>query len=77
MKTGFKNVAQRLVNAENDFAETLTHFAMISKADAFKALRTMLKLKVAKMDAVNGRISVKNGAYLDHDVICRAIELAD
>jgi hypothetical protein len=72
MNAEFKPIAQRIVNAENDFIEVLMAQASISKDDAIKAMRAMLKMKVAKLDAVSGRISVKHGAYLDADVIKNA-----
>lgn len=69
----FRSVAQRVVNAENDFIEVLMNLGGISHADAVKAMGTMLRLKVAKLDPGIGRINVKNGAYLDRDVIRRAV----
>jgi hypothetical protein len=69
----FRSVAQRVVNAENDFIEVLMNLGGISHADAAKAMGTMLRLKVAKLDPGIGRINVKNGAYLDRDVIRRAV----
>ncbi len=69
---GFEAVAQRMANAEARFMNILVERAGISRADAFKAMLTMLRLKVAKMDAVNGEIRVKHGAYLDAEPIRRA-----
>ena len=77
MEQGFRAIAQRLADGEREFAERLTRFAMISRGDALKAMRVMVKLKVARRDLVSGQIAVINGAYLDHDVICRAVEIAN
>jgi hypothetical protein len=71
---GNKNTAIRIVNAEESFAETLMQIANISKADAFKAIATLRKVKAIKVDAVGGRMVVKHGAYMDADVIRRAVE---
>jgi hypothetical protein len=73
---GTRDIAQRLVNAEAEFAESLTHYAMVSLEDAYKAMYVMLKLKVAKREGLN-RINVKHGAYLDHEPICNAIAIAN
>jgi type IV pilus biogenesis protein CpaD/CtpE len=72
METGFRAVAQRIVNAENGFVQILMEKGF-TRDEAAKAMRTMLKLKVAKMDAVNGRISVKHGAYLESAAIRNAV----
>jgi len=71
--TGTKQVAQRIVNAEENFIETLMEIAGINREDAAKAMATMLKLKVAKLDAVIGRITVKHGAYLEASAIHNAV----
>ena len=73
MTKGFKNVATRMVNAENNFIETLMLFGEISKADAEKVLAVYRHLKMVKMDAVNGRMIVKHGAYLDKATIANAL----
>ena len=70
---GFQDMAQRIVNAENNFVEVIMNKGF-TKPEAEKAMATMLKLKVAKMDAVGGRITVKHGAYLEEDVIRNAVE---
>ena len=69
---GTRQIAQRMVNAENEFRQIIMERGF-TRDEADKAMRTMLKLKVAKMDAVNGRISVVHGAYLDHQAIRHAV----
>ena len=76
METGMKNVACRMVAAENNFVEVLMNFGEISKADAEKVLVVYRKLKLVKMDAVNGVMSVKHGAYLDKATIANAMSYA-
>lgn len=74
---GNKATALRIINAENDFAASLQTIAGISEEQAFKVMRFYLgKCKAAKLDAVIGKISVKHGAFLDRDVILRAVEAA-
>ena len=71
--TGTKAVAQRIVNAQNGFIAILMAKGF-NEADATKAMKTMLKLKVAKLDAVSGVINVKHGAFLEADVIKNAVD---
>lgn len=75
METGMKNVASRMVAAENNFIEVLMTVGEISKEDAEKVLVVYRKLKLVKMDAVNGVLSVKHGAYLDKEVIANALSM--
>lgn len=72
METGFKNVAQRIVNAEERFIAVIKAKGF-SRVEATKAMKTMLKLKVAKLDAVSAEIKVKHGAFLDYDSIKNAV----
>ena len=74
--SGLKDVAQRIVNAEENFTDTLVEIAGISKADAFKALATFRKAKAVKLHIGIGRITVKHGAFLAKDVILRAVQFS-
>lgn len=69
----YKDIAQRIVNAENSFLDVLMTKGF-SQSDSIKAMRTMLKLKVAKLDAVSGTIRVKHGAFLDNSAIQNAVD---
>lgn len=73
---GNRATAQRMINAENNFIESLMTAADISRGDAVKVLAMYRKAKVVKMDAVGGRISVKHGAFWDADVIRKALAQA-
>ncbi len=73
IKPGLKNMATRITTAENNFIEVLINLGGITKAEAEKALATFRKLKLVKMDAVNGVLSVKHGAYLSKDAIRNAV----
>ena len=75
MEAGFKNIAIRVVNAENNFVETLMNFGEISKEQAEKVLAVYRKLKLVKLDAVAGVISVKHGAYLEKSTIANALAM--
>jgi len=71
---GSRNMAQRMVNAEEGFLQVLMDLGGINKSEAMKVLGVFRKAKVLKMDPVGGRMSVKHGAYLNPDVIKRALE---
>ena len=74
MTTGYKDIAQRIVNAENNFSETIQNIGGCSPEVADKVTAYYLKHKIAKLDAVIGRITVKHGVYLEADVVANAIE---
>lgn len=76
MIAGFRNMAKRLDNAEDNFVETLRSLGGITKADAEQVFGYYVKRRLVKRDAVNGTYSVKHGSYLDPDVILRAVRLA-
>jgi len=71
-----QDMAQRVANAENAFAELLQEIAGVSEADARKVTGFYLRKKLAKLDATIGRISVKHGGYLDREAILRAVAMA-
>lgn len=70
---GIKQIAQRIVNAEENFADTVQELAGCTRDEAFKALATMRKLKVVKLDAGIGRYTVKHGAFMEADALRNAI----
>lgn len=70
---GTKQIAQRLVNAEEDFADTVREITGCTRDEAFKALATMCKLKVVKLDAGIGRYTAKHGAFMEADALRNAI----
>jgi hypothetical protein len=69
----FQAIAQRTVNAENNFIENVISISGCTKIEAEKVLSVYRKFKIVKMDAVVGVISVKHGAFLDADAIKNAI----
>jgi predicted phage-related endonuclease len=72
---GTRDIAQRIVNARRSFVESLAELGAISTVDAERVADLYLKRKLAKTDAVGGRVNVRHGAYLDRDVIRRAAAL--
>jgi protein-disulfide isomerase-like protein with CxxC motif len=69
----YEAISHRMVNAENAMIDTIMTIAGVSAADASKALKTLVMVKAIKLDAVGGRYIVKHGAYMDADVLRRAV----
>lgn len=67
-------IAGRMVQAGEDFTQTLMDLHGITKDDAWKVLEVYRKARAVKLDAFHGRYSVKHGAFLDHDVVLRALD---
>lgn len=75
MSSPFKTIAERMDHAEREFAQTLATLGGCSIEEGRAVCRLYLKHKLAKMDAVMGRIGVKHGAYLDRSAIRNAIAM--
>ena len=65
-----------LARAENAFVETVAERAGISGDEAFKVFRVYKKAKAIKFDRTNSRFSVVHGAFMDKEVILRALAAA-
>lgn len=77
MTEGCRKMATRIAQAEADFLSLLMEFGgLATDAEARAALATFRKVRAIKLDAVNGRVNVKHGAFLERDVIRRAAEVA-
>lgn len=74
---GTKQVAQRIVNAENAFIATIKNIVGCTDESAAKVLAVYRKYKIVKLDPIGGVINVKHGMYLDVDVILNAIAMKD
>jgi hypothetical protein len=65
MKTAFKAIAQRYVNAENRFTDYVKQATGTDDATARKVLAYYRQHKIVKLDAVSGTFSVPHGALLE------------
>ncbi|WP_049096450.1 hypothetical protein [Burkholderia cepacia] len=70
---GFKAIAQRIVNAEENFIETVQEITGCSREEGAKALSTMRKLRVIKLDVGIGRYTVTHGALMEAEALRNAI----
>lgn len=68
-ETGLRNTAARIDSAYADFAELLQSIVPMPAAEARELAAVYVKAKLAKVDSVNGRISVRHGAYLEADCV--------
>ena len=73
---GNKHTAIRINNAQAAFVEIIMRCGGCTETEAQRVSDFYMRERLAKLDAVVGTINVKHGAYLDHDVIQRAILLA-
>lgn len=69
---GTRAVAARIVNAEREFVRLIMERGF-TREEAEKAMRTMLRLRVAKLDPIGGTIRVTHGAFLDPPAIRKAV----
>ena len=74
IEQGLKDVAQRIVNAENNFADTVQEVTSCTRKEAFKVLALYRKFKMVKLDAVCGRYTVNHGSFWEEHVLRNAIE---
>lgn len=74
IQPGLKAMATRIENARRDFAEVLMNLGGVSEEKAAALVDLYLNNKLAKLDAVVGRISVKHGYFLDRCFIQRAAQ---
>ncbi|NLP65552.1 hypothetical protein [Paraburkholderia sacchari] len=70
---GTKQVAQRMVNASENFVATVQEITGCTREEGFKALNTMRKLKVIKLDIAAGRYIAKHGAFMEALALRNAI----
>ena len=75
MRKSFEDMATRMVNAEKAFVITLIALGDITKEEAVKVMAYYVKHKLVKLHVGIGAYTVKHGAFLDRDVIQRAVEL--
>lgn len=73
---GTKQVAQRIVNANNWFYDVAMGVADITKEQAIHVLNVYIKTKVAKRDLAIGVYKVKHGAFFEKEVILNAVNYA-
>jgi len=73
MRKAFQDIAQRLVQAEENFIASLMELGGITRAEATRVCDLYRREKLIKRDAVGGVYNVKHGAFLDRDVIRRAL----
>ena len=75
MATEFTPIIDRQRMALNHLAESLATFGELDSKTADKLAGFYLRHKLARLDNGVGRSMVKHGAYLEKDVIARAVAM--
>lgn len=75
-ESAIRPIAERMVQAQTSFIETLSSLGGITKEEAGKVFALYLKRKVIKRDLAMGRYNAVHGAYLDRENIQHALTLA-
>ena len=73
----YRDMAQRLVNAENSFIECVRRDTGFTQAQAETVMAYFIKHKLMKLNANDGQFYVKHGAFLERDVLTRALKQAE
>ena len=71
----YKEIAQRLVNAENSFIACMEDEYNLTEEQARSVFNLYKQEKILKVDAVMGSWSVKHGAFLDKSTIQNAVAM--
>lgn len=69
-----RDIAQRIINAENNFIETVMGFGF-TREQGRHVLMAYRLLKVVKLEANIGRYTVKHGAFWDIEVLQKALRI--
>lgn len=76
-KQHLQEIAQKIVNAENDFVAQVVEKIGCTEAEGFKVFNLYKKNKLlSRVDLTNQRYAVKHGAFIAADVMRRALEQA-
>lgn len=70
---GTKAIAQRMVNADQSFIDSVIEQFGFSREDAVKILNKYKDLKVVSTDVVGGQFNLKDGRFWDKEVMENAI----
>ena len=76
MQERFKDMAQRWENAHDRLVAILANAGQISTSDARIVADYYIKHKIAKPSFNDGQVTFQHGAFLDSDLIKRALEEA-
>jgi hypothetical protein len=72
---GTRAIGTRFAQGESEFIESLMERGELSEVDAEKVYEHYRKHKLIKRQAASGRITVKHGAFMERDVIRKALAL--
>jgi hypothetical protein len=70
--SAYRDIAQRIVNAEESFLAFACETAHLTRPEALRALDAYRKAKVIKLDPIVGQFTFTHGAFAEADVLLRA-----
>ena len=70
---GTKDIAQRIVNAEDSFVDSVMEQFGKTKEEAEKVLSVFKEVKAVKIDPILGAFKMTSGLYWDAEVIDNAV----
>lgn len=73
MQNAFQGIAQRTVNAENSFVQSVMEQFGKTENEAQQVLTVFKQCKAVKIDAVTGQFALTHGAFWDIEVINNAL----
>tara|TARA_R110000803_G_scaffold46420_1_gene97409 strand:+ start:352 stop:600 length:249 start_codon:yes stop_codon:yes gene_type:complete len=71
----YKEIAQRIVNAENSFIACMEEDYALTESQALAVFNLYKKEKILKIDSGIGSWTVKHGAFLDKSTIQNAVKM--
>jgi hypothetical protein len=75
IRQGARSLLNRAAAAQQNFVEWVMEQTGCTEAEAEKVLRIYKKERLMKIDSYMGTWHIKHGAFLDVDVLRRAIEI--
>ena len=72
---GTKEIAQRIVNAENSMIDEIVEQFGFSENEAEKILKVFKKAKAVKLDVYMGRYELTHGAFWCKEVMKNALNI--
>ena len=75
MKQSFRDMAQRIFNADAEFVDSVKEQFGFTDKQANKILTVYIKVKAVKLDPIGGRYNLTHGSFWEAEPMRRAIDL--
>lgn len=77
IRSNVRSMLERGERALNSYAETLQESFGMSAAEACTLLKVWQHIGVMRVDTVIGQVEIRHGAFLDNDMVRRALDQAE